>query len=192
MFGWTSSFYGFLLKLVLHGTKNSSQLSDVCLPISITMFYDMINVLPLLHPNHYKVCMFSALSAVGFHSLFHPGELTYSQHSITIENAHVSASRVVVVLLTSKSSSMHKAQRVVISKHTPGFCLVELLKNFLSIRPQARGPLFVKLDGSPVFAKDVANILKQLALFLNLPHNLIKLYSLRIGGSKGQIVIRCF
>ena len=46
------------------------------------------------------------------------------------------------------------------------------------------GPLFVKLDGSPVFANDVANILKQLALFLNLPHNLIKPHSLRIGGLK--------
>ena len=44
------------------------------------------------------------------------------------------------------------------------------------------GPLFVKLDGFLVFAKDVANILKQLAFFLNLPHNLIKWHSLRIGG----------
>ena len=43
-------------------------------------------------------------------------------------------------------------------------------------------PLFVKLDGSPVFAKDMVNILKQLVLFLNLPHNLIKLHSFRIGG----------
>ena len=50
------------------------------------------------------------------------------------------------------------------------------------IRPQVGGPLFVKLDGSPVFSKDVANILTQLALFLNLPHNLIKPHSLRIGG----------
>ena len=40
----------------------------------------------------------------------------------------------------------------------------------------------MKLDGSPVFSKDVANILTQLALFLNLPHNLIKPHSLRIGG----------
>ena len=63
--------HSFLLKLVFHGTKNSSQQSDVCLPISITMLHDMINALPLLHTNHYKVCMFSALLAVGFHSLFH-------------------------------------------------------------------------------------------------------------------------
>ena len=41
----------------------------------------------------------------------------------------------------------------------------------------------MKLDGSPVFAKNVANILTQLALFLNLPNNLIKLHSLRIRGS---------
>ena len=44
------------------------------------------------------------------------------------------------------------------------------------------GTTFCELDCSPIFAKDVANILIQLALFLNLPHNLIKPHSLRIGG----------
>ena len=60
----------FLLKLVLCGTMINSQHPDVCLPISITMLHDMINALPLIHPNHYEVCMFSALLAVGFHGLF--------------------------------------------------------------------------------------------------------------------------
>ena len=92
----------------------------------------MINGLPLINPNHYEICMFSALLAVGFHGLFR---------------------------------------------------LEELLKNFLSIRLQVKRPLFVKLDGSPLFTKDVANILMQLALFLNLLHNLIKPHSLRIRGS---------
>ena len=62
--------HSFLLKLVLHGTKNSSQQPDVCLPISITMLKDMINALPFIHSNHYEVCIFSALLAVGFHGLF--------------------------------------------------------------------------------------------------------------------------
>ena len=126
--------------------------------------------------------MFSALLAVGFHCLFMLGELTYSQHSITVDNMHVSASRIIVVLLTSKANCTHIAQQIVIDKHYSNFCPVELLQNFLSIRPQVRGPLLVKLNGSPLFAKDVANILMQLALFLNLPHNLIKPHSLRIGG----------
>ena len=175
--------HSFLLKLVFHSTKNSDQELDVHLPVSITMLHGMINALPLIHPNHYEVCMFSALLAVGFHGLFRPGELTYSQHSITVNTVHVSASCIVVVLLTSKANCMHIAQRAVIDKHCSNFCPVQLLKNFFTIRPQVGGPLFVKLDGSPVFAKDVANILTQLALFLNFPHNLIKLHSLRIGGS---------
>ena len=57
----------FLLKLMLRGTKNSTQQPDVPLPISTTMLHDMINALPLIHPNHYEICMFSALLAVGFH-----------------------------------------------------------------------------------------------------------------------------
>ena len=59
--------HSFLLKLVLHGTKNNSQHPDVCLLISITMLYDMINALPLIHPNHHEVCMISAFLAVGCH-----------------------------------------------------------------------------------------------------------------------------
>ena len=102
--------HSFLLKLVLYGAKNSNQQPDVCLPISITMLHDMINALPLIHPNHYEICMFSALLAVGFNGLFWPGELTYSQYSITVDNVHVSAYRIVVVLLISKANGMHIAQ----------------------------------------------------------------------------------
>ena len=80
--------HSFLLKLVLHGTKNNTRQPDVHLPISITMLHDIINALPLLHPNHYEVCMFSTRLAVGFHGLFHLGEWTYSQHSITVDNVH--------------------------------------------------------------------------------------------------------
>ena len=158
------------------------------------MLHDMINALPLIHPNHYEVCMFSALLAVGFHGLFRPGELTYSQHSIIVDNVHVSASSIVVVLLTSEANRMHIAQRVVIDKHCSidkHFCPVELLQNFLTVRLWAVGPHFVKLDGSPVFAKDVTNILTQLALFLNLPHNLIKRHSLTIGRSNHLLYKVC-
>ena len=91
-----------MLKLVLCGTTNSNQQPDVSLPISITMLHDMINALLLIHLNLFEICMFSALLAVGFYGLFHPGELTYSQHSITIDNVHVSAYRIVVVLLILK------------------------------------------------------------------------------------------
>ena len=62
--------HSFLLKLVIQGIKNNSQHPDVCLPISITMLHDMLNALPLIHPNYYEVCMFSVLLAVGFHGLF--------------------------------------------------------------------------------------------------------------------------
>ena len=102
--------HSFLLKLVLQGTKNNSQHPDVCLPISITILHDMINALPLIHPNHYEVCMFSVLLAVCFHDLFQPGELTNSQHSRIVDNVHVSTYRIVVVLLTFKANSTHLAQ----------------------------------------------------------------------------------
>ena len=105
------------------------------MPISIAMLHDMINALPLIHPNHYEVYMFSLLLAVGFHGLFRPVELTCSQHSITVANMHVSTSSIVVVLLTSKANHMHIAQRVVTDKHCSNFCLVKLLKNFLTVRP---------------------------------------------------------
>ena len=47
--------HSFLLKMMLCGTKNNTQQPDVDLPISITMLHDMINALPLIHPNHYEI-----------------------------------------------------------------------------------------------------------------------------------------
>ena len=50
---------------------------------------------------------------------------------------------------------MHIAQRVAIDKQASRYCPVELLTNFFHMCPHVMGPLFIKLDGSPVFAKDV-------------------------------------
>ena len=155
--------HSFLLKLVICGTKNSTQQPDVRLPISITMLHDMIDTLQLVHPNHFEVCMYSALSAVGFHGLFRPGELTYSQHSITVDNVHILANRTVIILLTSKANNTHTAQKVVIDKHASQCCPVDLLTKFLHLRPRTIGPLFIKLDSSPVFSKDVANLVKHVS-----------------------------
>ena len=90
----------------------------------------MINALPLLHPHQFEVCMYSALLAIGFHGLFHPGKLTYSQHSITVDNVHVSANRIVIVFLTSKANCTHIAHRVAIDEHASGYCTVKLLTHF--------------------------------------------------------------
>ena len=114
------------------------------------MLHNMINVLANIHPNHFEVCMYSALLTVGFFGLFCPGELTYSQHSITVDNVHVSANAVVIVLLTSKANKSHVAQCVVIDKQLRQ--LVQLLKEYLTIRPKKLGHLFIKLDSSPIFA----------------------------------------
>ena len=83
--------HSFLPKLVLCDTKNNTHQPDVHLLISITVLHYMIKALPLIHPNHYEIYMSSALLAVGSYGLFRLGELTSSQHSITVDNVHVSA-----------------------------------------------------------------------------------------------------
>ena len=92
----------FLLKLTLKEVAVSPHEPYVGLPITLAVLERMLHVLPLVHDNQFEVCMYSALLTVGFHGLFHPGELAMSEHTILAENVHIGTNKVVIILATSK------------------------------------------------------------------------------------------
>ena len=139
----------------------------------------MLKALPLVHADHYEVGMYTALLTLGLHGLFRPGELAFSEHAITVNNVHIGST---IILTSSKSNHTGMSQQVTV-KVTNIACPVTALTALAKTHPHRLGQLFLKLNGSPVLQQDIASFLTKLTNFLNLPHQLIKLHSLRIGGS---------
>ena len=119
---------------------------------------------------------------LGFHGLCRPGKLTFLPHVITIHNIHIGLHSATITLPTSKSNCSSMPQQIVVHASNTA-CPVAALTAYFRLRPHKLGQLFIKLNGTLVFPQDLAAILAKLAQFLNLPAQLIKPHSLRIGGS---------
>ena len=126
--------------------------------------------------------MYTAMLTIGFHGLFQTGELAMSEHVILAENVHISTNKAVIILPTSKAYHTHHPQHITINSCITA-CPIKALTAYALVHPQRQGQFFVRLSGNPVVTQDIAGIYNKLAVFLNLPPQLTKPHSLRIGGS---------
>ena len=85
----------FIISLVLKGGTSPESPSDICLPISLHMLHAMFSTLPTI-TQPYQACMFQVILTLGFFGLFHPGELTVSQHIICFNNIQCAADWVLI------------------------------------------------------------------------------------------------
>ena len=163
--------------------SNTTCQADVRLPISLDILQKMIGALPMVAGNPYDILMYSAVLTAGFFSLFRPGEMVLSEHALLANNVCISNTRVVCLLPTSKTHKGPIPQMVHLYKQPNIACLVSAFSEFARVRPPWLGQFFIKVDGNPLNSGDLANMLCCLSEFLNLPHQHIKLHSLRIRGS---------
>ena len=167
---------------MLKGVVASPHEPDVRLPITLLVLDRMLHALPLIHDNQFEVCMYSALLTVGFHGLFHPGELAMSEHLILAENVHIGTNKMVIILPTSKANGTHNAQHITLTSQSTT-CPIKALTAYTLIHPRRPGQFFIRLSGNPILTQDIVHILNKLSSFLKLPQQLIKLHSLCIGWS---------
>ena len=92
----------FLLKLVLKGVSSSHEQVDVRLPISLDILQNMITALDMVGASPYEVSFYATVLSTGFFGLLHPGEMICSEHALVANNVHISSTKVVCLLPTSK------------------------------------------------------------------------------------------
>ena len=90
-----------LLWLTLNGVTAQP---DVWFQITLPVLERMLHALPLVHDDHYEVCMYTALLTLGFHGLFRLGELALLEHVITVENVHIGTDVATIILNSSKAN----------------------------------------------------------------------------------------
>ena len=115
----------------------------------MTLLQKMVNSLCLLGLSEYETSLFKSMFTIQFYFALRIGELTDSQHNITLEQVLVKQNSLTINFRTFKHSSSftscpHEVHRV--NNHP---CPVVELKNYLANRDKASGPFF-KLDNKPV------------------------------------------
>ena len=180
----------FIISLVLKGATSPESPSNICILISLHMLHAMFSTLPII-AQPYQAHMFQAILTLGFFGLFSPSELTVSQHVICFNNIQCAADWVLIKMDSSKCNKMVTPQLLRVHKQLYAVCPVRALQNYLAMRPAIQdSPLFIHLDSqpvtsheSPVMRAQLGGMLSKLSIFLNLPHQVIKPHSLRIGGT---------
>ena len=175
----------FALALVLKGVSNTNNTTDVCIPITLGMLNHMCMSLQHVIASPFLVALYTVLFNVVFHGLFRLGEFNQSLHAVTIDQVQCSFHKAEFYL---KLSKCHKAllppQLITIkAQYTLVMCPASALCMNLSFRPNVAGQLFIKVDGTPVYALDLNRVLQKLCDFLYPPTNYIKPHSFRIGGT---------
>ena len=128
--------------------------------------------------------MFQAILTLGFFRLFRPGELTLSQHVICFNNIQCAVDWVLIKMDSSKCNKTVTPQLLRVHSQLYTVCPVRALQNYLAMRPAINGsPLFIHPDLQLVTRAQLGGILERLSIFLNLPHQVIKPHSIRIGGA---------
>ena len=133
--------------------------------------------------NPYDIHFYTAVLSVGFFGLLHPGEMVKSEHALLVNNVYLSDTKVVCLFPTSKAHKGPIPQTVHLYRQPNLACPVTAMINYSKVCSPKAGQYFIKVDGTPITNADLANILRCLSQFLDLPHHHFKPHSLCIGGS---------
>ncbi|CAG2184747.1 unnamed protein product [Mytilus edulis] len=94
--------------------------------------------------------------SLAFHGFMRVGEITVDcknkqMHTEKFENIKLCDARLEVLLTSSKTDQFGSGTTIVISKQkNKNVCPVQIMANFIKVRPPYLGPLFCHFDGSPL------------------------------------------
>ena len=131
----------------------------------------------------HEVSLYSAVLSARVFRLLWPGEMVLSEHALKSTNMYISSTKVVCYLPASKAHKGPIPQLVYLYKQPNVSCPVTALVQYAKVRPPKVGQFFIKVGSNPINSGDLANMLRRLLEFLNLPHQQFKPHSLRIGDS---------
>ena len=128
---------------------------------------------------------------LAFYALLRIGEYTVRNkthnHSlqksdIIFKNKDNQIHSVEINIRHSKCSSVNKTLHLK-ANETSLYCPVLALKDYMRIRPNKSGPLFLDNKGTPISPTQFSSIFRKLVNTCNLDDKLYKPHSLRIGGA---------
>ena len=198
--GYSHKFLGhpdptkaFFIIQILKGYGKIGSRLDSRLPITLSVFNRIIESSAKLAISRYQRCQFQAMCLTAFFAFLRVGEITYNSckdAGVPLQVNHLtklvdSSKRVVALKLTFRNFKHSYNQRpfsIILQRHT-SCCPVRFLLDYLSLRGNRPGPLFLNSDNTPVSRTFFAELLSLSLKACGLDSTRYKGHSFRIGAA---------
>jgi hypothetical protein len=171
--------------------KNGARL-DSRLPITLPILQSLLNVAPSIAGSTYQVCQFKAMCSLAIYAFLRIGELTATKKACPQplqlhQIAHVRDSQhnVIGINLTFVYFKHNYNQRpfTLLINRQATCCPIALLLEYIALRGNRAGPLFITQAGGPVTREGFATQLSQAIRCCGLNPDRYKSHSFRIGAA---------
>ena len=168
--------------------------SDIRLPISRPVLHQLVGSLTNINPSAFERTLYSAMFLIAFYGFFRIGELAAKsanagsavvQYSDMRFLAHQGNIRMVKITITNfKHNADNRPFNILIEREDSlPFCPVQAMIEFCKLRGNQAGPLFCRLDTSPVTVGQFNAELHRCLIFCGLDLSKYKGHSFRIGAA---------
>ena len=177
----------YLVRQTLKGAeKNTTRRKPRLRPIQKDLLYSMIAIIPILFPDPYERILYQALLITAYFCCLRAGEAVISNsssHTLLREQITLEISPYDHYLIQFRSFKHcdHSNEKFILKKSNDSFCPVNLLNNYLHVRPSVPGPLFVLFSGKPLNRSIYSKLIKSCIKKLGHDNSLYNTHSIRIG-----------
>ncbi|XP_061190816.1 uncharacterized protein LOC133198909 isoform X1 [Saccostrea echinata] len=194
MEGHVDPTQNFVIKRTIQGFQNLKSTTDVRMPITPSILQKLVNSLHFCTSSFYEKCLFKAMFLLAFHAFLRIGEITSTTKSSTVlpltaiqlEKSPNARPKEMILTLTNFKHHQGKPPvtfQITADTEKPETCAVLAMLDYLNVRGEEDGPLFMLSDQSPITRHMFNEQLKISLTFLGYDAKIYKGHSFRIGAA---------
>ncbi|XP_062570433.1 uncharacterized protein LOC134232478 isoform X2 [Saccostrea cucullata] len=194
MKGHVDPTQNFVIKRTIQGFQKLKSRADVRMPITPSILQKLVNSLYLCTSSFYEKCLFKAMFLLAFHAFLRIGEITSTTKSSTVlplaaiqlEKYPNAKPKEMTLTLTNFKHHQGKPPvtfQIAADTEKPETCAVLAMFDYLHVRGEEDGPLFMLRDHSPITRHMFNEQLKISLTFLGYDTKIYKGHSFRIGAA---------
>ena len=182
----------FFIMQMLKGYGKLGARLDSRLPITLPILHRILEAASSFSSSKYQICQFQAMCSIAFHAFLRVGEMTSTtglgprplqiHQVVQLVNDSNTIVSLKIVFEDLKHSYNQPPSSMVINR-VPIFCPVQLMLDYLALRGNKPGPLFITLHGHPVSRANLTDQLSLAIKFCGLNPARYKGHSFRIGAA---------
>ncbi len=193
--GWRDPSDNFIVKKILEGCRRDNPGVDNRLPITSDILKRLISVLMAICKSQYEYLLFRAAFALAFFGFLRVGEFTCSSkkasserilsiQDVSFQGQGSLQTSLLITIRYSKTDQrgLRSYLRIDGAGESP-VCPVKAMLDFLKVRPNHQGALFIHFDAAPLTSYQFNHILKTGIRVIGLPQDKYSSHSFRIGAA---------
>ena len=181
----------FLVKQILVSTHKATHSKDKRLPITLPILNSLLSSLPRVVDTSFEITLYKAMFLLAFYALLRIGEMATTRfgkanilqfHNIEILRTNSQVSGIRIHIQHHKHAKSVPAPLEIQPQETTN-CPVHALLNYIQLRGNMAGPLFLAESKSPISAAQFTAVLCNCVNTIGLDINRYTPHSFRIGGT---------